>query len=149
MAVGGGFAHTCALGTDHSLACWGDGSQGQLGNGSRAPALTPQQLGRASDWSGLALGYAHTCGLTASGVVWCWGDATWGQLTGAPGAATGTPVASCGAQPARAPITTQCGCSADTTAPRAAAGAPLLVALLVARRRRRRESSWMAGKMAP
>ena len=33
LALAAGAAHTCALRSDHSIACWGDGGDGQLGTG--------------------------------------------------------------------------------------------------------------------
>jgi alpha-tubulin suppressor-like RCC1 family protein len=34
-------AHTCGIGTDHRVYCWGSNASGQLGNGSRASSLVP------------------------------------------------------------------------------------------------------------
>ncbi len=39
IAVGG--SHTCAITTAQRLKCWGDNSNGQLGNGSLTKSPTP------------------------------------------------------------------------------------------------------------
>ena len=37
-AVSASDAHTCAVKTDHTLWCWGDNRDGELGDGTRPPA---------------------------------------------------------------------------------------------------------------
>jgi alpha-tubulin suppressor-like RCC1 family protein len=38
-----GVTHSCALGTDGQVRCWGDNSQGQIGDGTVTDALEPTQ----------------------------------------------------------------------------------------------------------
>lgn len=37
-------AHTCGIGTDHRVYCWGSNASGQLGNRSRAASLVPVRV---------------------------------------------------------------------------------------------------------
>ena len=88
-AVAAGGAHSCALGVDGSLVCWGDREFGQLG----APA------GR---FTAVAVGGAHSCGLRPGSAVVCWGNDEYGQ-SDAPSGAFSTVSAggahSCGLRP--------------------------------------------------
>jgi alpha-tubulin suppressor-like RCC1 family protein len=77
LAAGGGFG--CAELADRSIACWGDNSQGQLGDGtltSRSAAASPLGLGAVESYSA---GTGHACAVEA-GVVYCWGRNDVGQL---------------------------------------------------------------------
>jgi alpha-tubulin suppressor-like RCC1 family protein len=74
MAAGG--QHTCAIGSDQSLWCWGSNNNGQLGDGSMLDQQTPQRVGADTDWTEIAAGGDTTCGLRTSGAdttLWCWG----------------------------------------------------------------------------
>jgi alpha-tubulin suppressor-like RCC1 family protein len=61
----------CAQLADSTLACWGDGGEGQLGTGDFAAhePVAPIGLGAVDAF---ALGNAHACAVQA-GVVRCWG----------------------------------------------------------------------------
>jgi alpha-tubulin suppressor-like RCC1 family protein len=61
--------------------CWGDNSEGQLGDGTRTNRSTPVAvIGLPGDIAAVAAGGGHTCALHGSGEVWCWGDNVYGQL---------------------------------------------------------------------
>ena len=83
------------LGSDHSCAilgdgwansgraeCWGEGTLGELGNGSTEDA--PWPAGVVGLWQGgvmsMDAGTSHTCALLTSGGVKCWGRNLYGQL---------------------------------------------------------------------
>ena len=80
--IAAGTFHTCALTGSRGVKCWGDGTFGQLGNGSASNQSTPVDVvatgegpgGAAlSDVSQITAGNDHTCALTLSGGVKCWG----------------------------------------------------------------------------
>jgi alpha-tubulin suppressor-like RCC1 family protein len=58
--------------------CWGQNSQGQLGDGSKTDRNIPVKvLSGAVD---ITAGLEYTCAITALGQVMCWGDNDQGQL---------------------------------------------------------------------
>ncbi len=59
--------------TDGSVQCWGDNTNGQLGNGTTAGSTTPVTVSGIGDATQLGLGIFHTCARRATGTVWCWG----------------------------------------------------------------------------
>ena len=73
-----GGSHNCALRGDR-LACWGNNSRGQLGDGTLeihgAPVMTS-----VSGVRDVALGEVHSCAVTNDGHVWCWGRNVRGEL---------------------------------------------------------------------
>lgn len=84
-----GYEFTCAiLESDGSVRCWGDNTNGQLGDGDTPRrgdepgemglALPAVDLGEAA--RSVSCGAAHTCALTMSGRVKCWGANAHGQL---------------------------------------------------------------------
>ena len=80
-AVAAGYSHTCAVKTDHTLWCWGDNGDGELGDGTTAVSPVPVQVsGQATDWAAVSAGWGYTCAVKADGTVWCWGDNGYGQL---------------------------------------------------------------------
>jgi alpha-tubulin suppressor-like RCC1 family protein len=88
-AVSGGGGYTCALLSTGGVKCWGDNTDGRLGNGS---ASEPQNLtepssttpvgvtGLSSGVSAIATGYNVACALTLAGAVECWGGNENGEL---------------------------------------------------------------------
>jgi alpha-tubulin suppressor-like RCC1 family protein len=82
ISLAAGASHACAVGADGRLWCWGNGTSGQLGNGSvashpRDPVEVVSLAGRARK---VAVGMDHTCALLDDGSVWCWGENNFGQL---------------------------------------------------------------------
>jgi alpha-tubulin suppressor-like RCC1 family protein len=69
--------------------CWGDGTLGQLGDGTSAPdhirtkaARVKRGSGHLTNVVGIAAEEYHTCARRTNGTVWCWGNAfyVYGQL---------------------------------------------------------------------
>lgn len=84
VAISAGGAHSCAVDDGGSLWCWGDGSNGKLGNGSDSSHDRPVQVMRTADQSlasvtAISAGGQHSCAI-ADGHVYCWGNNATGQL---------------------------------------------------------------------
>lgn len=80
--IAGGGRHTCVLQTGGVVACWGDATNGQIGEGTigagmivSAPAMLSSIVAVE-----IAAGDAHSCAITGSGKVACWGANASGQL---------------------------------------------------------------------
>jgi len=80
--VGAGSYAACTITTDssHLLACIGENSSGQGGNGVQTYSglLTPVSGG--GEWISAGLGHEHTCGVQANNTLWCFGDGNAGRL---------------------------------------------------------------------
>jgi alpha-tubulin suppressor-like RCC1 family protein len=75
-----GDAHTCGLTTDSLAYCWGDNSNGQLGDGTTTDRLTPVKVAGGLRFAQITAGGGHTCALTRSNVAYCWGHNSRGQI---------------------------------------------------------------------
>jgi alpha-tubulin suppressor-like RCC1 family protein len=79
--VAGGYGHACAVVDTGDVQCWGNNSDGALGDGTRVSRASPAQVhdlgGMVVD---LSLGGDHACALMAFGGVTCWGRNQSGQL---------------------------------------------------------------------
>lgn len=72
-----GANHTCLL-TGNDVWCWGQNSQGQLGDGTTTHRNIPVKvLGSAVD---ITAGPDYTCAVMIYGQVMCWGNNDQGQL---------------------------------------------------------------------
>lgn len=76
IAVSAGDDVACALLSDHTVACWGDNSRGELGNGTRARSANPVVVPGLSGVQAVDAGDASVCVvMQADGTVRCWGSA--------------------------------------------------------------------------
>ena len=77
-----GSADTCGLTSAGQAYCWGNNSNGQLGDGtttaSRLPSAVSQPVGVT--FTEVDAGAVHTCGLDTVGQAWCWGRNQYGQI---------------------------------------------------------------------
>ncbi|MEX8504004.1 RCC1 domain-containing protein [Leptothrix ochracea] len=85
LQVALGVSHACALLSDHSVRCWGDNSQGQLGQDTAAyPYSTLPMAVAGVSAKALALGFEHSCVINLTDAVQCWGGNSKGQLGQSP-----------------------------------------------------------------
>jgi uncharacterized protein YjdB len=77
--ISAGDRHTCGVTTSGNAYCWGEGINGQLGNGAGAASSVPVLVGGIL-FASVSAGRLHTCGVSTSGAVHCWGDNSLGQL---------------------------------------------------------------------
>ncbi len=84
-AIAAGYRHSCSLGNDGKVRCWGGGSLGQLGTGSYpASQPVPSEVLLGAPATDIRAGYEFTCALRGELAPMCWGDNASGQLgTGA------------------------------------------------------------------
>lgn len=79
--VSAGRRFSCATRAGSAGAvCWGEGSQGQLGNGLAVDSPTPVRVASISGAAQISAGYDFACYLLSSGDVHCWGKHSHGQL---------------------------------------------------------------------
>jgi hypothetical protein len=98
--ISAGGNHTCGLGDDGSLWCWGSNASGELGvtaDTAGCPAglcqASPARVRLAADslFTDVATGYDHTCALDTAGAAYCWGRNSTGALGTADTLSSSTP----------------------------------------------------------
>lgn len=72
--------HTCAVGKNGMIYCWGANGNGQLGDGTEKDKIGPVCPAGLTDVSQVSVGRYHTCALKEDGEVLCWGRNSDGQL---------------------------------------------------------------------
>ena len=83
-----GEEHTCARKSDNTVACWGYGASGRLGEGSTSgyyknPRIVQNHSGNSGNLTGvqqISIGYRYSCAVLGNGKVACWGDNDNGML---------------------------------------------------------------------
>ncbi|MGI6612334.1 MAG: IPT/TIG domain-containing protein [Candidatus Nanosyncoccaceae bacterium] len=80
-----GTSHTCALGSDNKVYCWGYNFLGQLGDGTKTNRTTPVAVSQGDIPTSvtiqqLSVGSNHACVLDSNNQVYCWGHGGYGQL---------------------------------------------------------------------
>ncbi|WP_370631417.1 chromosome condensation regulator RCC1 [Methylosinus sp. Sm6] len=94
VAVAAGDGHTCALTRAGGVKCWGENSDGEVGDGtvSQRKLAPAGVVGLANGVVAIAAGGNHSCALTATGGVKCWGYNGSGQLGDGTTSTRATPV---------------------------------------------------------
>jgi alpha-tubulin suppressor-like RCC1 family protein len=73
---------TCAITSSGKAYCWGENTQGELGNGDAGVnnSDVPVAVVGGLRFSAISAGTLHFCGLTRNSRVYCWGENSFGQL---------------------------------------------------------------------
>ncbi len=93
-SIGEGNLFGCALNTSGGVSCWGDNTDGEIGNGVTGGSYNSSQqvIGLTSGVKAISTGNYHSCAITSAGAVVCWGDNSYGALgNGVTGGSYNTP----------------------------------------------------------
>jgi alpha-tubulin suppressor-like RCC1 family protein len=80
VSIAGGARHSCGLGAGGEARCWGEGFDGQRGDGTMSFSSVPVMVAGSHSFTEIVVGDVHTCGLAVAGDVWCWGANGSGQV---------------------------------------------------------------------
>jgi alpha-tubulin suppressor-like RCC1 family protein len=73
---------TCGVTTDGRAFCWGDGTLGQNGDGTRSMRTAPRQVAGDRLYRAISTGYWHSCALASDNRAYCWGGRNGGGELG-------------------------------------------------------------------
>ena len=79
-SISAGRLHACALMMNGDVRCWGDNTNGQLGDGTTTNHPDPPSSAVLGNALAVVAGRGHTCALMANSAVRCWGANYDGQL---------------------------------------------------------------------
>ena len=86
-----GGEHSCALRSRGRLYCWGNNSDGHLGDGTLTARHRPTKVPGSRLWSKVSLGAYHTCAISRAKRAYCWGYNGTGQRGDGTTSSTATP----------------------------------------------------------
>jgi len=79
--VSTGITLTAAIKTDGTLWCWGQNTNGRLGDNTGGSKSSPvQTITFGTNWKQVACGRSHTAAIKTDGTLWCWGENDSGGL---------------------------------------------------------------------
>jgi len=72
--VASGYRHSAGVRANGTAWCWGDGTNGRLGNNTTTNSSSPVSVvGGFTDWIFVSAGSRHSIGLRSNGTLWGWG----------------------------------------------------------------------------
>ena len=95
VAIAAGASHSIALGSDGTVWTWGNGMDGQLGNGSNSSSDSPASVSgfnAGTTITSIAAGEFQTTALGSDGTVYSWGQGSPGSLGNNSGSNSNVPV---------------------------------------------------------
>ena len=96
-SVSAGSFYSCGVTTTGEAYCWGDNSNGELGDGTNTDSNVPVAVAGDHTFVSVSAGYGHSCGVTAAGAAYCWGDNSVGELGDGTNTDSSVPLAVTGA----------------------------------------------------
>ncbi len=82
-SIGVGNVHACGLSASGQTYCWGDGSDGRIGDGVSRPGqyvYVPAPVANPAPFAQMSVGDDHACAVTGDGRAYCWGHNSSGEL---------------------------------------------------------------------
>lgn len=85
LIISAGADYTCAIASDSKAYCWGNGSNGKLGNNSSVSTSTPVPVDNlgilfGKNMTNIVAGYGHTCAISSEASAYCWGASSYGAI---------------------------------------------------------------------
>ncbi len=74
IAVAVGASHTCVVLNTGSIQCWGENSDGQLGDRTTTSSSVPVPVSGITNAIAITSGLEHTCAALRGGSIQCWGN---------------------------------------------------------------------------
>jgi len=81
IAISAGGTHAAGITSDGDAYCWGEATNGRLGNGTTTPdQTTPSLVLGGHKWVSISAGDTFTLGITVNGDAYSWGQSSTGRL---------------------------------------------------------------------
>jgi hypothetical protein len=98
VQIAAGQQGACVLDTAGQVFCWGDNTEGELGDGSTTQSRVPVAVDTSGALAGktvtqITAGELYACALDSAGAAYCWGFNDFGQLGDGSTANSSAPVA--------------------------------------------------------
>jgi alpha-tubulin suppressor-like RCC1 family protein len=91
--VSAGYKYTAAIKTDGTLWCWGENTNGQLGDNTRTNRSSPvQTVAFGTNWKQVSIGIYSMSAVKLDGTLWGWGWNVFGELGDNTSTARSSPV---------------------------------------------------------
>ena len=75
-----GWTTSCGVTTDDRAFCWGNGSDGQIGDGKTIQRNWPRAVAGGLSFRVISVGSTGTCAITTGAKAYCWGGNDHGQV---------------------------------------------------------------------
>ena len=80
IGVSAGRHSACAVRENGSVVCWGQGTNGRLGQGDTSDSSVPVPVDDIANAISVSVGRDHACAVLATGTIQCWGKNNYGQV---------------------------------------------------------------------